>query len=273
MRWLIRCAPLMIVALLLPSLARAGDILFASHKASYRMELLSTKPSAGMVAVNGSMDYTFSETCDGWSVETVTKLKIQQNEGDPVPTLWDFVSWEAKDGHTFRFKVRNLRGGEITDSYTGEAHTQGSRGSAVFHTGDGDKLVQLPAGTLFPTAHTRELLTRAQNGERFWANPVFDGSSIDGAFQVSAGMAAVVPEGVQVPKLPASSTGIGLLAKPSWPMSLAFFGAGQPADLPDFEVKLRYFQNGVVTDIVQDFGAFSLKGTLTSLQSGPKPKC
>jgi len=265
---------LAIVAMaVLPGVGGAAEIIFASHKASYRMELLTAKPSAGITAVSGTMDYTFAETCDGWSVETLTKLAIQQNGDEAIPTLWDFVSWEAKDGRTFRFKVRNLRGGEVTDSYSGEAHSQASGGSALFHTGEGDKLVALPANTLFPTSHTHELLTRAQNAVRFWASPVFDGSSIDGAFQVSAAMGAAVPEGVQVPKLPATATGVALLANRSWPMSLAFFSANQPADLPDFEVKLRYFLNGVATDIVQDFGTFSLKGTMVGLQSGAKPKC
>lgn len=246
---------------------------FASHKASYTMELASAKPSSGIVGATGSMDYSFTETCDGWSVETVTKLNMLQSDGGPVETVWDFVSWEAKDGRTFRFKVRNQRNGEVTDSYTGEAHLQQGGGNALFHTTDGDKLVKLPDGTLFPTSHTRELLKKATAGEHFWANPVFDGSTVDGAFQVSTAIGAVVPEGVNPPLPKDPIPNDPLLASPSWPMSLAFFPADQPADLPDFEVKLRYFLNGVASDIVQDFGSFSLKGTMKSIQPIQKPKC
>ncbi len=266
-----------VVLLLLPTLTQAATLEFAPHKASYAMELLSSKPAAGISSISGTLDYSLNETCEAWALETVTDLTVQQADSEPVRTQWNFVSRESKDGRSFRFKVRNRRNGDVIDSYTGEAQSGKTGGQVTFHSEDGDKVVDLPAGTFFPTRHTHELLTKAVAGQRFWASPMFDGSSLEGAFQVTTALGARVPEGTRTPILRDKSTGASLLGTPSWPMSLAFFAANQAGDqspdLPDFEIKLRYFQNGIASDIVQDFGTFSLKGTLVSLQMGVKPKC
>lgn len=279
------------------------------HEAVYEMRLASVRGSAGIVGAGGTMRYVFSNSCDGWTVETRTDLTMLQTQGGPVQTSWDFLSWEDKDGKTYRFRVRNLRNGQVIESYDGEARMgEGGQGTAVFHLpGEDDQVFDLPAGTMFPTTHTAELIHRALKGGKFLAAPVFDGSAVQGAFEVTAALGNLKPSEQPAPPVPSkpadkisaltpapgtapASTGAVipaegkagetgpavdpvLLATPSGPMTLAFFNMDSPGDMPDFEVRIRYHENGVADSLLQDFGDFSLRGTLVKLRALPKPDC
>lgn len=260
-------------ALLLPLPAMAADSAgpLAPHEAEYSMRLNSAKPSSGIVGANGVMRYSFSDSCDGWTVETHTELTLWQTAGGATSTVWDFVSWEAKDGSAYRFKVRNHRDGDIIDSYEGDARIgPDGVGSATFRDeGEGGESVvfDLSPGTLFPTSHTESLIRQARDGKRFFARKVFDGSAIGEAINVSAAIGARFPgdSNSALPNL--------LLNTPGWPVVLAFFSPDNASGTPDFEVTLRYHDNGVAESILQDFGDFTLRGTLTDLRSPLAPKC
>lgn len=282
-----------------------------SHEATYEMRLASVRGSAGIVGAGGTMRYTFTNSCDGWTVETRTDLTMLQTQGGPVQSSWDFLSWEDKTGKSYRFRVRNLRNGQVIETYDGEARLGDNGGTAIFHLPDeDDQVFDLPAGTMFPTAHTSELIRSARKGSKFLVSPIFDGSAVQGAFQVSAAL-GTAKNGVIVPSKPAdkisavsspsagasqaggsplavndnkalaaaevlsaaSAVDAALLPSPSWPMTLAFFNLDGPGDIPDFEVRLNYHENGVADALLQDFGDFSLRGSLVKLHALPKPEC
>lgn len=248
----------------------------ASHEAHYDMNLASVRSAAGVVGAAGTMDYAFTQGCDGWTVETRTDLSMVQTQGGSVNSSWEFVSWEARDGQSYRFRVRNTRNGVVLETYEGEATLKAEGGgTAVFHLPSGeDKTFDLPEGTMFPTSHTLTLIDQARAGKRFFAAPVFDGSAVQGAFSVSAAIGAPVadPQASHLKDEP-------LLATQSWPMTLAFFSnepradSADSGDLPDFEVSLRYHANGIAQDILQDFGDFSLRGVLAEIEDTDRTGC
>lgn len=269
----LRSMAIILPALLMPASPSMAEDLspLAPHQAEYSMRLNSARPSSGIVGANGVMRYSFSDSCDGWTVETHTELTLWQTAGGATSTVWDFVSWEAKDGSSYRFKVLNHRDGELMDAYEGEARiTPGGVGSATFRDeGENAESVvfDLPAGTLFPTAHTDSLIRQAREGKRFFARKVFDGSAIDGAVSVSAAIGQRFPGDANsaLPNL--------LLNTPGWPVVMAFFTPDNTGGTPDFEVTLRYHDNGVSESILQDFGDFTLRGTLTDLKIPASPNC
>lgn len=243
----------------------------APHAAVYRMELNSARSSSGVVGASGTMRYTFEDACTGWKVRTHTDLTLLQSQGDSVSSSWDFTSWEAKDGHSYRFSVRNVRDGEVLDAYKGEARMPpGGMGSAIFHMeGKAEGAVfDLSPGTMFPAAHTALLLHQAREGGRFLARPVFDGSAVGPAFDLSAAVGKPFLDG------PSSILpGNTLLKGGSWPVVLAFFNPGNSGGMPDFEVSLRYRNNGVAETMLQDFGTFSLRGTPVEISASSAPDC
>jgi hypothetical protein len=70
------------------------------------------------------------------------------------------------------------------------------------------------------------------------------------------------PEAFHVPEL----------AKlPSGRVHVAFFDLSARAEQPDYEVGMRYWENGVADDLRMDFGQFVMKGSLDTFRLLPLP--
>jgi len=232
--------------------AAAGPgVELSPHRAVYAMSLNSTRLGGGVTGASGAMTYKFGDSCDGWTVENKTALNFSYNDGAPVATTWDFVTWESKDGLHYRFRVRSTRDGVVSEEIDG-----------------------VPKGTLFPTEHTIRLLEAAQKGSHVVERTLFDGTGTDGPFDVNAVLGKELAANADAK--PAGATpaiNAGLLGGPSWRMQMAFFLQGSKDATPDYEVALRYYLNGVADEVIQSFGNFSLKGTLQQLEPLPKPEC
>ncbi|SDG48873.1 EipB family protein [Roseospirillum parvum] len=237
------------------------------HQATYRMSLLRTQPGTGVNGVDGDMVYRLTDTCDGWAVESRTELTISGTTS--LHTRYSYLAWEARDGSRFTFRTHNQRNGRTVEAYEGEAErTDDGRLEAVFRS-DGEVIrrLDLPADTLLPMAHAIALLRRAQDGERFFNAPLFDGSTPENRYQVGIGiggrLAADLPGDLDSP----------LLALPSWPINLAFFLDDKQNSVPRFEMTMRYHLNGVSQRLIQSYPEFTLKGTLSDLAPSPAPDC
>ena len=126
----------------------------------------------------------------------------------------------------------------------------------------------LPAGTLFPTAHSLELIAAAQADDLPLWRVVFDGSGEEGLYGVSAARSGNVPAGQE-----ASLASPLIDDQASWRLQLAFFGMAESAAEPEQEQALRLFPNGIADELTFDYGEFALKGTLIDLAALPAPDC
>lgn len=256
-------------AFLAPQWAHAVDL--APHRAVYAMALDAARPAAGIAGAHGTMTYEFKDGCDGWTVENRTELIIDHLDRPRSETAWEFVAWEAKSGDRYRFWVTTERGGRVVEEIEGSAEMEDGGGVARFIS-PRDMTVDLPPGTLFPMEHTLRMLEAAEGGERLFLRPLFDGTEVGGPSQVNAIIGKEQPADGE--GLPADlGDGSALLDVPSWHVSLAFFPLEGKEAQPDYEVSLRYFANGVGTDIRQDFGDFALQGRLEILEPLPPPDC
>lgn len=260
------------------ALAGSSDEALAPHRAVYNMSLASTRLGGGVIGASGNMTYKFADACDGWTVENKTVLTFSYNDGAPVATTWDFLTWESKDGLHYRFKVRSTRDGVVSEEIDGTASLDGAgRGGVAKYTLPEPRTLRLPKGTMFPTAHTLRLLEMARRGDHMLERSLFDGTGVDGAFDVSAvignGLPANTPDPSDAQAATKSAVNASLLSAPSWRMQMAFFPQDSEEATPDYEVALRYYLNGVADEVVQSFGNFSLRGTLEELQPLPKPDC
>ncbi|MTJ79807.1 MAG: cell envelope integrity EipB family protein [Telmatospirillum sp.] len=254
--------------------AQAG-VELTPHRAVYSMALNATKPGGGVIGASGAMTYKFGDTCDGWTVENRTVLTFSYSDGAPVATSWDFVTWESKDGLHYRFRVRSTRDGVVSEEIDGVANLDGrGRGGTARISQPEQKTIKLPKGTIFPTEHTIRLIESARRGERMLERTLFDGTGADGAFDVNAVIGKALPANANLSRVATGSdVSAALLAVPSWRMNMAFFVPDAADPTPDYEVSLRYYQNGVADEVIQSFGNFSLKGTLQKLEPLPKPDC
>lgn len=249
------------------TLALAGEGM-APHRAVYDLSLRDLGAPAGLAGAVGRFEFEWSDVCDGWASDQRFRLALLYEEGFSLSFGWSHSSWEAKDGSRYRFFIRRFDASGQTDSLRGEAELgpDGS-GTAVVHDPD-RREITLPAGTLFPTHHTRHVLARAEVGAAPLWTQVFDGSGGEGAFGVSAVLSRRLPAGAPV-QLPSPL----LHDVPSWRLSLAYYGAEPDGLTPEQEQNLRLFANGVVDEMQLDYGDFALRADLAELTPLPRPDC
>ena len=246
----------------------AGAAEIAPHRALYTMELATAKSDSGVAAASGTMAYQWGETCDGWTIEQRYKLNMGYTESDDVEILSNFVTWESKDGLRYRFNQRETHNGKPEDEIRGEATLEGpgKGGAAVFEKPKAQTM-NLPAGTLFPSAHTMMLIDQAKVGTNFMSKQVFDGATVENAVLVSAVIGPQVEPDAEAAKMSP------LLRRPGWRMRLAFFPADPKAEKPDYELGMLLLDDGVSKDMLIDYGDYSIKATLDDIEAVAKPNC
>ncbi len=259
------------LAVLVVSGAFAGTayaIELAPHRAVYSMTLGATRAAIGIIGGSGDMYMEWAESCEGWTLTQRLRLKLFYSQGGAVDTDSRFSSWESRDGLSYRFTLRNLRDGKVSEELRGRASLEGSGtgGVAAFTRPEGKKL-HLPKGSVFPTEHMVQLIERAQAGDKRLSRIVFDGASLDGPQEVNA----VIGRAIE-----AKADGAGekaLTSRPSWRMRLAFFPLESMTPEPDYELGLRLFDNGVAEDLILDYGDFTLLAKIEQIEALPKPAC
>ena len=240
-----------------------------SHRAIYGLNLGGTRSDSTVIQASGVLEFEWSDACDAWTVSQRARVELSHRDGEQLSFGWIFNSWEAKDGTGYRFYIRRLYGAGRDEQVKGEARMAGiGEGGTAYFSLPTEREVELPSGVIFPTRHTLSLLGHLEADDLpFWTT-VFDGSTDDGLYGVSAMTSGMLPENEAVPLDSAILTG-----KPSWRLAMAFFGMNQAEAEPEQEQKLRLFSNGVTDDLTFDYGDFALDAKLQELESLPDSGC
>jgi hypothetical protein len=261
-------AVLALSALLVASLPAvpAGAVDVTPHRAIYDMTLSKSQASSGITAAQGKMQFEWSDGCDGWVVQQHYDLAMSYEESGDVNISIAFVTWESKDGLHYRYNVRKLRDGQPDEDLKGEATMAGAGkpGEAAFSKPDAST-VKLDPGTLFPTGHTLALVQAAIAGDNFVSKRVFDGGTVAGPDQVTAGIGA---EHKADPNDPDP-----LLRKRWWPVRMAFFAADSDGTTPDYELGMDLQEDGIARNMILDYGNFTVKAKLEKIEKLPPPRC
>jgi hypothetical protein len=239
-----------------------------SHRALYSISVARLDPRNYRSGVTGGLSLEFVNACDGFVLNQRFLIQTDTEDGT---TLNDMVlnSWEARDGQSFRFKLKDLVNGDVDQELNGEAVLSGpKRGGVVRFTRPEDTELQLPPGVFFPTAHTIRLLQLAEAGQHWLQAGIYDGSSADGYADVGGFIGAPLPlETAQ------RSVLVGLKGLRSWRVRLGYFPTEDQQDTPDYEIGYRLYENGVADDIVFDYGDYAIRATLVRLEIHPRDRC
>jgi hypothetical protein len=234
----------------------------AAHRALYRLTLEKTRTS-DVVGATGTMGYEVIDACDGWAVRQRLDMHVLNSDGQNIEMISDYATWESKDGLRFRFHVRQTTDGAVTSQTDGDAKLDRPGGPGEAHyTSPEQTTKKLPAGTLFPMAHTAAVIDAARSDKRFFSLPLFDGTDENGAQYSSI----VVLDW----RKPQPTPWPMLSALPSTRVHIAFYGLQSEDMVPDYEVGMRYWENGVADDLRMDFGDFVMDGKLTNLAPQPR---
>jgi hypothetical protein len=261
-------APL-VFALLITGPAMAAAPL-APHQALYKIEMVSKKSSTQIVNIKGQMFFEFVPVCDAWTTKHRFNMSYAYADSPPLNVTSNFSTYETKDGKSFDYNSKRRRDGEVYEELRGEASLgEAQLGKAVYSKPD--KLsFDLEPGTLFPVAHTVELLKAAEAGKKFFSATVFDGSDDEGPVTINAFIGPKI-----TPPATEDTKGIeaSLLNVPAWKVRLAFFPLNSEESTAEYEMNMLVHENGVISDMRVDYHDFSVTQTVTALQKKPEQTC
>ncbi|MDB5414347.1 MAG: hypothetical protein JWR10_2682 [Rubritepida sp.] len=264
-------AALLTVAFLTPALAvnEPGTEHMLAHRAAYRLTLDSVRDNASVVRAEGVMLFEVVDACDAWASRQRFTLVIGDRDGNAIETTSDYATLEAKDGSSLRFSLTQMTEGAVTSRVSGEA-TMTPEGGRVRYTEPAASEEALPAGTILPMVHTIRSLAAARANQRMFTAPLFDGTSAEGAQDTTT----IISGGWAAPQPNANFPLLATLG--SARMRIAFFNRDASAQnggasTPEYEVSMRYFENGVADEMKMDFGEFVVQGSIGELQPIPSP--
>jgi hypothetical protein len=247
----------------LPALApmAKADGLSGQH-ALYDLTLAKVR-THDLTGAAGQMSFNVIDACTGWATTQHMTLLIRNVDGSLTKSVSDYITWESKDGKTLTFTLResdNDGKEQIDDSGTA-TRTKPDGSGIITYTTPANTTLAMPPGTLFPMAHTEALLEAGREGKKFISPPLFDGTTADGT---QATFVAVLGH-----HAPEKNTFAPLSTIPSSDVDIAFYERKNDDENPDFRTQMRYFDNGVATNLVMDFGDFVMTGKLESLTIPP----
>ncbi|MHB1204858.1 MAG: EipB family protein [Rhodospirillaceae bacterium] len=236
----------------------------ASHRAIYDLSLTRAAQSEGVRSAQGTMIYSITDRCDGYTVESNLQMELAFASGIDNQIDQRYAAWEAKDGRSASFRMQVLENGSLSKSYRGNVALEADGSGAVTYETDSIQTFKLPKGTLLSTGHTLALLKAAAAGEKFFVRPVIDGSFEEGPFMISA---------VIAPARGGAAKPGDLATGPAWPVGLAYFAFGTDNEAPSYELNMSILPNGVSRSLSQDFGKFTLGFDLVRAEPVVPPPC
>jgi EipB-like len=257
-----------LASLVVPEAATAAPAELASHRAAYALSLASAEGASDIQGLDGALGIEWQAVCDGSVSQQLVRFEAGRRAGPPIYLDVRFTSWESVDGDRLRFNLRRFDRRGLEAEYRGEALLGGGEDeSGVAHYEQpAEAELALPPGTIFPSEHTRRLIERALQGERFVTDAVFDGTGLDALHQVTAVLGEPTPAGAAAAD---TADDLSLI-----PMSLAFFPyEGGDGETPNFELVARMRSDGVIQQMTMDYGDFSVRAELEELEMLPAPDC
>lgn len=242
----------------------AGIARMAAHRAAYRLDLGEARNS-GIASVRGAMVFDVADACEGWATRQRMTMTVTDRDGQEIETVSDYATYEAKDNSRLRFSLTQTTQGAVSQRVSGEAELNPDGSGTIRYAEPAGKEEALPAGTLLPMRHTVLAVETARAGRRLLTAPLFDGTSDEGPQDTTTIISAWSPAAAQ-PRFPLMAD------QASGRMRIAFFergAGGNGASQPEYEVGLRYFENGVADEIIMDFGEFSVSGQVLELAALP----
>lgn len=245
----------------------AASAILAAHRAVYDVKLKEASDRSGIDGMNGRIVYEFrGSACDGYTTNFrfVTRLSAR---GEVNLTDQRTSTFEDGEGENFRF---------VTKTYVNENEDKNIAGSA---TSKGDSVIvdlkqpeplELDLNSaLFPTNHVLDLIDRAQAGETFYEEQIFDGS--DGADRILTTTVVIGPQKSE----PTDDAGEETLKdEPYRKISVAYFDeVNDPEGLPEYSIAFKLHDNGISRDLEMDYGDFVLTGKMTNLELFEPESC
>lgn len=251
------------LSLLLPGTAFAAGPP-VPHKALYDIDLVSTSSGSQIINISGRMFYESKPGCDAWTTDHRFDLNYEYADSPSMHIQSDFSTYEPYDGSGLNFSSRRRRDGTLYQELRGKATIeQGKEGQAVFTMPDNLRY-DLEEGTLFPMAHTLEMIEKARSGQKFFTATVFDGSDEEGPIEINSFIGKKANALAEI--RPSKDIDMSLVNTPAWNVRMAVFPVMSDEATADYEMDMVFHENGVISDMLIEYDNFSVTQKLVALE-------
>jgi len=247
------------------------------HRATYDLTLGEASGRSGIVAIKGRMAYEFTGAeCEGYTVNLRIVTQFTDNDNKTSVTDVRTSSWESGDGSIFRFSSSHFLNNKKTQVTQGiaKAGVNGKPGSFTLDK-PAKKKTDMPLKTLFPTVHLVEMIEQAKRGKSIFEAPLFDGGDGGKVYQTTTFIGSEKAPGSNklTGKMDDKTRKIVENMK-SWPINISYFdGKSAGEETPAFEFSFDVFENGIASKVLINYGVFSMKGKLNTLELLEGPGC
>lgn len=247
-----------------PKADPATEAGLSPHKALYSIRLMSSRSAAQLINVSGQMFYEWKPDCDAWIANHSFNLLYEYADSPATKITSDFSQYESFDGDDLNFSSKRKRNGVLFEEYRGHAELKETGiGEAHFNVPK-DVHYDLPKGTLFPMAHTINVIQQIKDGKPFHQDTIFDGSDADGPVNVNVFIGKEVSGMAKVE--PSADLDTSLLNVPARKVRLAFFPLKDDSEIADYEMDMVFHDNGIVSHMVVEYEDFTVEQKLIALE-------
>jgi EipB-like len=254
----------------------AAPVPFAAHRAVYDLQLDNRKQSTSVDSMRGRIVYDFSgNACDGYALNFRQVTEIGLSGGGTNTSDLRSVTFEDDKGHSFRFNSQNFTNQKVDGVVDGQASRSDSGGVAVALKKPKSAKFDLSKEVLFPTGQMKAIVAAAEAGDHVFESQVYDGS--DGGQKIYDTLAVI---GAKVapdkPREGAAASAKQLDGIDRWPVTISYFDPTKKVvgeQTPVYTMSFDLYADGVSGNLSLDYGDFSLKGTMASLDFLPQTQC
>lgn len=240
------------------------------HKAAYDIKMVSRHSGAQVLNISGKMTFSWHPSCDAWITDQHFNLLYEYADGPPIRVESDFSTFESFDGKLFNFSSRRRRDGELYEELRGSATASAKSRGQVVYSLPPDVSFDLAPGSMFPMSHTLALMRNAREGKKFFTATVFDGSDSEGPVEISTFAGNPVNSPVQIES---ETIDKALISSPARKVRMAFFPLETEEAAADYEMSFVFHDNGVISDMLVEYGDFSVTQKLTSIEKSSFAAC
>lgn len=255
----------------------APPVVLTPHRAVYDITLDRAAGGSGIADMTGRMVYELTgNVCTGYSQSMRFVTAVVNQEGATSITDLRTTSWEDAASRAFRFNTTQFRDRKLTETTVGDASRGDPSGRLkVALTQPSRKQIDLSPQAMFPVQHSRELVVRAQRGERLFTADLYDGSEKGDKVYTTVSFIGTARAPGDVSGLAEVASAKPLEGLVAWPMSISYYEpeTQRQDSVPTYELAFLYYSNGVSRRLKIDYGSFAVRGVLKEISFLDPGKC
>jgi hypothetical protein len=272
----VRSAPLALLLAATPA-AALDAVKLQPHRAIYDLTLHRSASGSGLNEMNGRLVYELiGAPCEGYTQTMRFVTRSTTSDGSQQLNDIRTSSFEEPTGEKLEFSTTHMHDNQTEVTEGRAARREPPRGAVAVELRQPDtRRLDLPAGIYFPIQHSLALIEAARRGDRQFAADLYDGS--ERGDRVSATTTIIGQrKAAAAEELPATAA-TRMTGATYWPIATSYFhkttSFGRSDAVPSYEMSARFFENGVSTRLVLDYGDFALKGDLKDITFLPETTC